>query len=277
MLFTSFDSNRFKEPKFVQEEEEEDKRWSLQEEISKLLKFSLEYGLCHWEKGVSYSVSPCPSKDGDYLCTNVLDIWPEVKKARLFRGPSHAALSVMDMMEDHNDMIDSSFVYGPGVLQFKLSSRWIAKVLYKESKKRFAEDAEFRERALQGNNVVYLQYTLARVYSITKKSRKKIKKLKVKEVEELILKTDTERELGIHLLRFTEILEEVCKVVMPHILCEYLFDLCEKFDSLCEKDKSDGSGEKTGEETSKLLLYEATAVVMKKCFHLLGITPIYKI
>ncbi|GJZ51212.1 anticodon-binding aminoacyl-tRNA synthetase, class 1a, partial [Tanacetum coccineum] len=133
----------------------------------------------------------------------------------------------------------------------------------------------------KGNTVVYLQFTLARVWSITRKSRNKIKKLKVKEVEELILKNDTERELGIHLLRFTEILEEVCKVVMPHILCDYLFDLCEKFDrlyySVCEEDKSDGSGEKTDEETSKLLLYEATAVVMKKCFHLLGITPIYKI
>ncbi|GJW84634.1 ribonuclease H-like domain-containing protein [Tanacetum coccineum] len=31
------------------------------------------------------------------------------------------------------------------------------------------------------------------------------------------------------------------------------------------------------EETSRLLLCEATAVVMRKCFHLLGITPVYKI
>jgi len=31
------------------------------------------------------------------------------------------------------------------------------------------------------------------------------------------------------------------------------------------------------EETSRLLLCEATAVVMRKCFYLLGITPVYKI
>ena len=31
------------------------------------------------------------------------------------------------------------------------------------------------------------------------------------------------------------------------------------------------------EEASRLLLCEATAIVMRKCFHLLGITPVYKI
>lgn len=33
----------------------------------------------------------------------------------------------------------------------------------------------------------------------------------------------------------------------------------------------------SAEETRRLLLCEATAVVMRKCFHLLGITPVYKI
>ncbi|GJU82084.1 anticodon-binding aminoacyl-tRNA synthetase, class 1a, partial [Tanacetum coccineum] len=68
------------------------------------------------------------------------------------------------------------------------------------------------------------------------------------------------------------VLEEVCKVLMPHILCEYLYDLCKKFDkmysSVCQvlypNDKS------------KLLLCEATARVMRKCFKFLGITPIYE-
>lgn len=33
----------------------------------------------------------------------------------------------------------------------------------------------------------------------------------------------------------------------------------------------------TEEEDSRLLLCEATAVVMRQCFHLLGITPLYRI
>ncbi|KAG2315675.1 hypothetical protein Bca52824_018797 [Brassica carinata] len=32
----------------------------------------------------------------------------------------------------------------------------------------------------------------------------------------------------------------------------------------------------TAEETSRLPLCEAKAIVMRKCFHLFGITPVYK-
>ncbi|PWA74040.1 arginyl-tRNA synthetase, class Ic [Artemisia annua] len=124
----------------------------------------------------------------------------------------------------------------------------------------------------QGNTAVYLQYTHVRICSIIRKSSKEIKELKV---EELILKNEEEREFGLHLLRFTEVLKEVCTVLMPHILCDYLYDLCMKFDSLyssaCQADRS------CDEETAELLLCEAAAIVMEKCFHLLGITPIYKI
>ncbi|GJV40790.1 anticodon-binding aminoacyl-tRNA synthetase, class 1a [Tanacetum coccineum] len=61
-----------------------------------------------------------------------------------------------------------------------------------------------------------------------------------KEAEELVLKNDDERELGLHLLRFTKV---------------------------------GGSGE----ETSRLLLCEPAEVVVRKCFNLLGIAPISKL
>ncbi|GJY65202.1 arginine--tRNA ligase, chloroplastic/mitochondrial-like protein isoform X2 [Tanacetum coccineum] len=115
------------------------------------------------------------------------------------------------------------------------------------------------------NTAVYLQYTHARICSITKKSSKKIKKLKnlkERDLEKLTLKNEKERELGVHLLRFTEILTEVCKAAMPRYLCDYLYGLCRMFNSLYsfEGKKVVCSGEKTGEETSKLLLCEATRV-----------------
>ncbi|PWA87719.1 Aminoacyl-tRNA synthetase, class 1a, anticodon-binding [Artemisia annua] len=123
------------------------------------------------------------------------------------------------------------------------------------------------------DTVVYLQYTHAQICSVLKKYKKRIEKLKdpeVGKVEALILKNNEERELGLHLLRFTEVLGEVCKVLMPHILCDYLYDLCKKFDNSKVCQVVDGS------DSSKLLLCNATAVVMRKCFRLLGITPIYK-
>ncbi|GJV98313.1 anticodon-binding aminoacyl-tRNA synthetase, class 1a [Tanacetum coccineum] len=90
-----------------------------------------------------------------------------------------------------------------------------------------------------------------------------------KEAEELVLKNDDERELGLHLLRFTEVLKEVCTILAPHVLCEYLYVLCVKFNNLnvCEVGGS-------SDETSRLLLCEAAEVVVRKCFDLLGIAPI---
>lgn len=571
------------------EKKEDDRCRSLQEEFAMLFNPSLEFTLRRWEEGVSCSISPCLKEDGDYLCTNVLHAWPELRKSHWYRGAIDAGLAVARDIQitDHAGMIERCIVCGPGFLKLKLSMEWIAKsifkmlkgdisawapklpvkkaiiyflspniaeemhtghlrstvigetlarileysgvevirrfhegddldiklklkmmteflieksangevndqaigeleVLYNESKKRFDEDAEFKDRVQQSqgwderheiarlqivkisrehyqkvyqllgvhmqeegkrsygsyisatldllrkkgltvesegdkaifiegrklplvdltalwhdlnmvkadwivhvtdvgqqdyfemciiaakragwivndhspcplshvgfglvqaddskrfqtlstkdvslvnlfdeaksrckavlveqakepertaevlgydavkyailkNNrltnytinfdemlnekedtVVYLQYTHAQICSILKKYKKRIEKLKdpkVEKVEELILKNNEERELGLHLLQFTEVLGEVCKVLMPHILCDYLYDLCKKFDNskVCQV--------VDGRDSSNILLCNATAVVMRKCFHLLGITPIYK-
>ncbi|PWA72562.1 arginine--tRNA ligase, cytoplasmic [Artemisia annua] len=190
----------------------------------------------------------------------------------------------------------------------------------------FSIDQMFNE----GNTAVYLHYTHHQVLSIIMSSSKDIEDLMA---EELILMNDDERELGLHLLRFTELplhvqharcrgcvyterhdggefiwyvivrmlqpvrilveviklrdiisgnlnsqykrfLGEACTILAPHILCEYLYELCKKFNGLRSSVwQVVGSSEKT----SKLSLCKATEVVMRKCFDLLGITPIFKI
>ncbi|KAL7601737.1 arginine--tRNA ligase, cytoplasmic isoform X1 [Lactuca sativa] len=123
----------------------------------------------------------------------------------------------------------------------------------------------------KGNTAVYLLYAHARICSIIRKSGKDIEELK--KAGQLILEKDEERKLGLHLLQFAEVVEEACTNLLPNVLCEYLYDLSEKFTSFYSECQVVGSAE----ETSRLLLCEATAVVMRKCFHLLGITPVYKI
>ncbi|GJZ87318.1 anticodon-binding aminoacyl-tRNA synthetase, class 1a [Tanacetum coccineum] len=108
-------------------------------------------------------------------------------------------------------------------------------------------------------------------YGAVKSSSKDIKEFMA---EELTLTNDDERELGLHLLRFTEVLGEACTILAPHILCEYLYELCNKFNGLRS---SVWQVVGSSEETSKLLLCKASEVVMRKCFDLLGITPICKI
>ncbi|XP_019156080.1 PREDICTED: arginine--tRNA ligase, cytoplasmic-like [Ipomoea nil] len=79
--------------------------------------------------------------------------------------------------------------------------------------------------------------------------------------------------LGLHLLQFPEVVEEACTNLLPNLLCEYLYNLSEDFTRFYTNCQVVGSAQ----ETSRLLLCEATTVVMRKCFHLLGINPVYKI
>ncbi|KAG2256405.1 hypothetical protein Bca52824_075699 [Brassica carinata] len=122
-----------------------------------------------------------------------------------------------------------------------------------------------------GNTAVYLLYAHARICSIIRKSGKDIDELK--KTVELVLDHPEERALGLHLLRFAETVEEACTTLFPNVLCLYLYSLSERFTSFYSIHQVIGSPE----EASRLLLCEATAIVMRKCFHLLGITPVYKI
>ncbi|XP_054807999.1 arginine--tRNA ligase, cytoplasmic-like isoform X1 [Prosopis cineraria] len=124
----------------------------------------------------------------------------------------------------------------------------------------------------KGNTAVYLLYAHARICSIIRKSGKDIEELK--RTGRIALDHQDERALGLHLLQFCEVVEEACTNLLPNVLCEYLYNLSEiftkKFYSNCQVVGSP-------EETSRLLLCEATATVMRKCFYLLGIVPVYKI
>ncbi|CAN1177558.1 Arginine--tRNA ligase, chloroplastic/mitochondrial [Linum perenne] len=123
----------------------------------------------------------------------------------------------------------------------------------------------------KGNTAVYLLYAHARICSIIRKSGKDVEELKKTGI--LSLEHQDERVLGLHLLQFSEIVEEACTNLLPSVLCEYLYNLSENFSKFYTNCKVIGSAE----ETSRLLLCEATAIVMRKCFFLLGITPVYKI
>ncbi|KAL3846141.1 hypothetical protein ACJIZ3_003544 [Penstemon smallii] len=123
----------------------------------------------------------------------------------------------------------------------------------------------------RGNTAVYLLYAHARICSIIRKSGKDVEELK--ESGKIVLAHADERVLGFHLLQFPEVVEEACTTLLPNTLCEYLYNLSEDFTRFYTNCQVVGSAE----ETSRLLLCEATAVVMRKCFYLLGITPVYKI
>ncbi|TVU17414.1 hypothetical protein EJB05_33450, partial [Eragrostis curvula] len=119
----------------------------------------------------------------------------------------------------------------------------------------------------KGNTAVYLQYAHARICSIIRKSNKDVEELKM--TGAISLNHPDERVLGLYLIRFAEVVEEACTNLLPNVLCEYLYNLSEMFTKFYTNCQVVGSAE----ETSRLLLCQATAVVMRQCFQLLGITP----
>ncbi|XP_066361793.1 arginine--tRNA ligase, cytoplasmic-like isoform X2 [Miscanthus floridulus] len=123
----------------------------------------------------------------------------------------------------------------------------------------------------KGNTAVYLQYAHARICSIIRKSNKDVEELKMSGA--ISLDHPDERVLGLYLIRFAEVVEEACTNLLPNVVCEYLYNLSEMFTKFYTNCQVVGSPE----ETSRLLLCQATAVVMRQCFNLLGITPVYKL
>lgn len=124
---------------------------------------------------------------------------------------------------------------------------------------------------VRGNTAVYLLYAHARICSIIRKSDKDIDQLK--QNGRVTLQHENERQLGLHLIRFPELVEDALNDLLPNTLCEYLYGLSEIFTKFYSTCKVVGSEE----ETSRLLLCEATAIVMRKCFDLLGITPLFRL
>lgn len=124
---------------------------------------------------------------------------------------------------------------------------------------------------LKGNTAVYLLYAHARIAGIVRKAGKDIDQ--VARESSLTLQHPKEEELALHLCKFTEALEDMLEELAPNRITEYLYELSERFNGFYTECKVIGSEQ----EASRLLLVEATARVMRQCFALLGITPLYRI
>ncbi|GJX74412.1 hypothetical protein Tco_0313007, partial [Tanacetum coccineum] len=83
---------KFKIKKCVMEKIKALTRWSLQKEIAKPFETALTHGFFRFDH-VPCIITPCFRKEyGDYKCTSILDVWPDMKKAGGFNGPTHAGL-----------------------------------------------------------------------------------------------------------------------------------------------------------------------------------------
>ncbi len=124
--------------------------------------------------------------------------------------------------------------------------------------------------AAEGNSGPYLQYTYARTHSVLAKARANGKWQMTNSafsVEHLALSAE-ELVLVRILSQFPEIIAAAAKNYSPNTLCNYLFNLAQKYNSFYNSNKILG-GEN---EEFRLILTSAVANILKKGLYLLGIS-----
>jgi len=126
------------------------------------------------------------------------------------------------------------------------------------------------ERMLRfdGNTALFLLYAYVRINGIKRKLGVDIHQ--VMRDGALNLQHPSEITLAVHLRRFGEILEMVTRDLMPNRLADYLYVLAEKFNAFYRDCRIEG----TPEQTSRLLLAELTAIVLKQGLTILGLKTV---
>ncbi|MBD1843911.1 arginine--tRNA ligase [Cyanobacteria bacterium FACHB-63] len=124
--------------------------------------------------------------------------------------------------------------------------------------------------ALQGNTAPYMLYAYARIQGISRKGGIDFNQLGSN--VQMVLEHETELTLAKQLLQFSTVLSEVEQELFPNRLCDYLFQLSQKFNVFYDRDQ--GVPVLQAEEparTSRLVLCDLTAKTLKLGLSLLGI------
>ncbi|XP_012989983.1 arginine--tRNA ligase, cytoplasmic isoform X2 [Esox lucius] len=131
----------------------------------------------------------------------------------------------------------------------------------------------------RGNTAAYLLYAFTRIRSIARLANiDEVTLRKAVETTEIVLEHDKEWKLGKCLLRFPEILQKILEDLLLHTLCDYLYELAttftEFYDSCYCVEKDRQTGDVVKVNMWRMLLCEATAAIMAKCFDILSIKPV---
>lgn len=120
----------------------------------------------------------------------------------------------------------------------------------------------------EGNTAAFLMYAYVRVIGIKRKVNVCVEEMKIQ--NSIVLEHPAEIALGVHLLQFSEALENVARDLLPNRLTDYLYTLAEKFNAFFRDCRVEGSAQ----QSSRLLLCEVVASVMKQGLTILGVKTV---
>jgi arginyl-tRNA synthetase len=121
--------------------------------------------------------------------------------------------------------------------------------------------------SFEGNTAPYLQYAYTRVRSLFRKAELEPNQL----TGDIQLQHDDEKALALKLLQLSEVVEQVSKDALPHLLCTYLYELASLYMRFYESCPILKAGVEESQKQSRLQLCDATAQSLKLGLELLGI------
>ena len=121
----------------------------------------------------------------------------------------------------------------------------------------------------EGNTAAFLMYAYVRTQGIKRRLTQDLSNLNIAELQ---VSHKSEIALGVHILQFAEIIENLLVDLLPHKLAEYLYNLAEKFNQFFRDCRVEGSDS----QNSRLLLCCAAEKVLKTGLELLGLEVVEK-
>ncbi len=146
----------------------------------------------------------------------------------------------------------------------------IGSVKYSDLSKTRTNDYIFSWESMlsfEGNTAPYMQYAFTRVQSIFRKAGVTPESLQ----SEIIVGTEQEKTLAIKLLQFSEVLDQVAREALPHLLCTYLYEIASLYMSFYEACPILKEGIEPDIRDSRLRLCHLVARTIEQGLELLGI------
>ena len=115
--------------------------------------------------------------------------------------------------------------------------------------------------------------SIARLANVTQEEL-----LRAVETTPIDLSHAKELKLAKCIVRFPEVISRVLDELYPHLLCDYMYEVCTTFTEFYDNcycvEKNRQTGEVISVNMSRLLLCEATAKVLEKSFFIVGLEPV---
>jgi len=133
----------------------------------------------------------------------------------------------------------------------------------------------------KGNTAVYMLYAYTRISSISRKANLSAAAIaEARKTTPVALEHEKELKLGKLLCRFAEVILQVADDLCLHTLCEFMYEVAttftEFYDACYCVERNKETGEVVKVNMGRIMLCDATAQVLEKCFRILGLQPVTK-